>query len=193
MLFFRSASVLCAHRFAQRPGKIVLHAIENPIHKASGIWTAKFFCQFDRFVNRHNWRDIVSIQHFENRESKHVSIYCGNAVKVIILAVTANALIDLREMREHSFNQWLRKLAHARGRRTACPEYIDRLRTCTAMEIAPELVLQRGLARDAAFSHRLLRAQLRNDVRDFDRGPGCFGAAVDPTFETSLARLLRIS
>ncbi|MEY2580086.1 MAG: hypothetical protein QOI49_2910, partial [Verrucomicrobiota bacterium] len=37
--------------FAKRPGEIILHAIEDPIHKATRIRSAESFRQFDRFVN----------------------------------------------------------------------------------------------------------------------------------------------
>jgi len=37
--------------FAQRPRKIVLHAIKNTIHKAAGIWATEGFRQLNRLID----------------------------------------------------------------------------------------------------------------------------------------------
>src|SRR5450755_2759524 len=59
-------------------------------------------------------------------------------------------------MRDHSFDDRLRELAHVRFHRTKIPEIIDVFRRLTVLEIAPEMILHCGLACFAPFAHDYL-------------------------------------
>jgi hypothetical protein len=56
-------------------------------------------------------------------------------------------------MRHHSFDERLRKLAHARFGRTKFPEIVDLFRAFTALEITPEVILDRCFAGFSPFTH----------------------------------------
>ena len=107
----------------------------------------------DRFVDRDNWGNIVAIKHLVDCEPEDIAIHRGDAPEFVILTVAPNALVDLREMRHHSFDERLRKLAHARLGRTKLPEIVDLLRSFATLEVAPEMILDCRFAGAATFTH----------------------------------------
>src|SRR5207244_13503569 len=63
-------------------------------------------------------------------------------------------------MCDHSFDEWLGKLANAWCCRTKFPEILDPLGPFAMLKIAPEMVLDRRFARSSSLAHRnqLLRS-----------------------------------
>ena len=76
-----------------------------------------------------------------------------DAIRPFHVDVPEDALVDLREMRHHSFDERLRKLAHARLGRAKFPEIVDLLRSFATLEIAPEMILNCRFAGAATFTH----------------------------------------
>src|SRR5204863_2065330 len=56
-------------------------------------------------------------------------------------------------MRHHSFDQRLCEFAHPRLRRAKFPELIDLVRPFAALEIPPEMILNRSLSSAPSFTH----------------------------------------
>ena len=150
---FNESRISFRHRLARRSGEIFSHPIENPVYKTTRFRAAKSFCQLDPFVDRDDRRDVVAIKHLVDREPEDIAIHRGDAPEFVILTVTPDAFVDLREMRDHSFDERLRKLAHARLGRAKFPEIIDLLRAFAALEIAPEMILDCCFARAPTFTH----------------------------------------
>src|SRR6266567_1124267 len=57
-------------------------------------------------------------------------------------------------MRDRSFNEWLRKLAHTWRGRAKLPEILDPLGPFAMLKIAPEMILDRRFACSSSFAHR---------------------------------------
>ena len=75
-------------------------------------------------------------------------------MEFVVLAVTPNAFVNFRQMRDHSLDQGLRKIADARRRRAKFPEIVDAFRPLAVLQIAPEMILDRGFARPSPFAHK---------------------------------------
>src|SRR5690242_3398916 len=56
-------------------------------------------------------------------------------------------------MRDHSFDQRFGEFAHVRFDRAKFPEFIDPFRSFAMLKVAPEIILNRGLAGPSPFSH----------------------------------------
>src|SRR5262245_38174878 len=93
-------------------------------------------------------------------------------------------------MRHHALDQRLCEFADARRRGAKLPKLIDLLRAFSALEISPEMILNRSLPRSATLTHSSPSAKFRQNVRDFHRCPRGFGAAIDFIFKTTRARLV---
>src|SRR4029077_17553438 len=91
-------------------------------------------------------------------------------------------------MRDHSLDKWLCKLAHARRRRTEFPKIADLFRPLAALEIAPEMVLDRRFACSPPFAHKLL-PKFRHSTGDFRRRARALGAAINCILKTARACL----
>src|ERR1700758_382963 len=88
-------------------------------------------------------------------------------------------------MRHHSFDQRLCEFAHPLRGGAKFPELIDLLRPFAALEITPEMILNRSFPRSATFTHRSSTTKFRQNVRDFHRCARGFGSAVDFIFKTT--------
>jgi hypothetical protein len=93
------------------------------------------------------------MKHFINGEAKNVAVHGGNAAEVVILAVFADAVVDLWEVRDHPVDERLGKFAHARSGGTKLPEFVHPLRRAIAMQIPPEMELHCRLPRCSPLSH----------------------------------------
>jgi hypothetical protein len=76
-------------------------------------------------------------------------------MEFVIFAVTPNAFVDFREMRDHSLDQGLRKLANARRGRAKFPKFANLLWPCTVLQITPEMILDGGFTRPSPFAHKI--------------------------------------
>src|SRR5437870_3896333 len=150
---FNESRISFRHRLTRRSGEIFSHPIENPVYKTARFRAAKSFCQLDPFVYRDDWRDIVAIKHLVDREPEDIAIHRGDAPEFVILTVAPDALVDLRKMRHHSFDERLRKLAHARLGRAKLPEIVDLLRAFATLEVAPEMILNCRFTGPSPFTH----------------------------------------
>src|SRR5262249_61699276 len=72
---------------------------------------------------------------------------------LVVLTITADPLIDVRQMRHHAFDQWLCEFAHPPWRGTKLPELIDLLRPVAALKIAPEMILNCSFSGASSFTH----------------------------------------
>src|SRR6266487_3193432 len=99
-------------------------------------------------------RDVVAIKHFVNCEPQDIAIDRRDTMEFVILAVPPNAFVDFREMRDHSFDERLRKVAHARGGRAEFPEIPDFLRPFAVLKITPEMILDGRFSRFSPLSHK---------------------------------------
>ena len=61
------------------------------------------------------------------------------------------------EMREHAFDEWLGEELYVRLGRAQRPEVRNRFRALAAVEVAPEMILQRSAARGMTSAHGYLR------------------------------------
>src|SRR5215472_7617220 len=93
-------------------------------------------------------------------------------------------------MRHHAFDQRLCEFAHPRWRRAKLPKLIDLLRRFAALEISPEMILNRSFPRSATFTHSSPCTNFRHYIRDFHRCARGFGSAVDFIFKTTCPRLV---
>src|SRR5215472_15889740 len=93
-------------------------------------------------------------------------------------------------MRHHAFDQRLCEFAHPRWRRAKLPKLIDLLRRFAALEISPEMILNRSFPRSATFTHSSACTNFRHYIRDFHRCTRGFGSAVDFIFKTACPRLV---
>src|SRR5439155_19351576 len=75
-------------------------------------------------------------------------------MEFVVLAVQPNAFVNFRQMRDHSLDQGLRKIADARRRRAKFPEIVDAFRPLAVLQITPEMILDRGFARLSPFAHK---------------------------------------
>src|SRR5438045_9345207 len=75
-------------------------------------------------------------------------------MEFIVLAVTPNAFVNFRQMRDHSLDQGLREIADTKRRRAKFPEIVEAFRPVAVLQIAPEMILNRGLARPSPFAHK---------------------------------------
>jgi len=141
--------------FAQRTGEIILHPIENPINEPTGIRATESLGQFDCFVDRNDRWYVVAIEHFVNREPKDIAIHCRDSMKLVIVAVLSDPIIDFGQMADHAVDQRLRKLAYARRGGAKLPELIHTFRSAISMQIAPEMKLNRCLAGHSPFPHKI--------------------------------------
>src|SRR5207247_9818619 len=80
-------------------------------------------------------------------------------VKLVILGITSNAVVDFLQMRVHSINQRLGKFADTRFSREKFPEIFHFFRAIAVLHVAPEMILQRGLARLPPPAHRYGRVR----------------------------------
>src|SRR4029077_11107984 len=87
-------------------------------------------------------------------------------------------------MGDHSLNKWLCKLAHALRRRTEFPKIVDLFRPLAALEIAPEMVLDRRFACSPSLAHKLL-PKFRHSIGDFHCRARGLGAAINCIFKTA--------
>src|SRR5262249_45473435 len=69
------------------------------------------------------------------------------------LAITANTLINVRQVRHHAFDYWLCEFAHPFWRGTKLPKLIDLLRAVAALKISPEMILNRSFSGAPSFTH----------------------------------------
>src|SRR4029077_2267702 len=119
-----------------------------------------------------------------------IAIDRRDAMEFVVLAVTPNAFVDFREMRDHSLDEGLSKIANPRCRRAKFPEIVDAFRPLAVLQITPEMILDRSFARLSPFAHKnLFPAKFRYHIGDFHRAARGFGPAVDLIFEAALARL----
>src|SRR5262249_5229957 len=95
-------------------------------------------------------------------------------------------------MLHHSFDKGLRKIAHPRRRRTEFPKIVNLFRSFAALEIAPEMILNRCFACSPSFAHKLALAKFRHHAGDFHSRPRGVGTAINSIFETALARLVLV-
>src|SRR6266513_2509950 len=95
-------------------------------------------------------------------------------------------------MRDHSLDQRLCEFAHPRLCGAKFPELIDLVRTVAALEITPEMILNRSFPRSATFTHSSSSTNLRQNVRDFHRCARGFSSAIDIIFKTTCSRLVFI-
>src|SRR5437899_5301618 len=93
-------------------------------------------------------------------------------------------------MRHHALDQRLCEITDARWRGTKLPKLIDLLRAFSALEISPEMILNRSFPRSPTFTHSSPSTKFRQNVRDFHRCPSRFGAAINFIFKTTRARLI---
>ena len=95
------------------------------------------------------------MQHFENGEPQHVAIDWRNPADLVVLDVATDALVDLRQMRQHSVDQRLRKSADAWLGRTEIPEVLHLFGRAVAVHVTPKMKLDGRLPRDSSFAHTL--------------------------------------
>src|SRR6266480_3839293 len=111
-------------------------------------------------------------------------------MKIVVLAVSANAFVDCRELRDHSLDERLGKFAHTGRRRAKIPEITDLLWPLTVLQITPEMILDGRFASSSPFSHKnLLFAKLCHDAGDSDGRAGRLRPTVDFIFEAALTGL----
>ena len=152
-----------SRRFAQGTCQVAFHAVENAVNETPGLSAAESFGKLDRFVDRNNGWNVVAIKHFVDSQAQDVSIDSGDAMELVILAVTANTLIDLGQVLDHSFDKGLSEFADAGRSRTKLPEIIDSLGRLAALKIAPEMILNGRFTRSTPFPHKLYLS------RNFDK------------------------
>src|SRR5205814_2264070 len=92
-----------------------------------------------------------------NSEPKDIAIDGGDAPEFVVLTIAGDAFVDFRQVREHSFDEWLREELDVVLRRAERPEFLDRFRSVATVKIAPEMVLERGSPRGMTFAHCYLR------------------------------------
>ena len=90
------------------------------------------------------------MKNFENPKPQHVAIDRGDAAEFVVFAVARDALVNLRKVREHPFDKRPGKEPDVIFRRA---ELFDSFRPGAMVEIAPEMILERGPARGATFAH----------------------------------------
>src|SRR5437667_9738239 len=100
------------------------------------------------------------MKHLVDREPENVTIDCRDTTEFVICAITPDPFIDFRQMCDHSFDEWLGKLANAWCCRTKFLEIIDPLGPFALLQTTPETVLHRTFERSSALSHitQLLRS-----------------------------------
>ena len=175
-------------RFARGTIEIFSDAIQNAVHESTGFGAAKSLCELDRFVDRNDRRNVVAIKHFVDGEPQDIAIDRGNAVEIVILAITFDLLVNFRKVRNHPFDEWLGEFAHVRFDRTKFPKVTHVFGGFAVLEVAPEVILNGRFARASPFAHTLFVPQLRDHIRNLDRSTRRFSAAIDFIFETPLAR-----
>ena len=149
-------------RFAGGTIEIFSDAIQNAVHESTGFGAAKSLCELDRFIDRNDRRNVVAIKHFVDGEPQHVAIDGGNAVEIIILAITFDLLVNFRKVRNHSFDERLGEFAHVRFNRTKFPKIVYVFRSFAVLEIAPEVILNGRFARASPFAHTICSATWRS-------------------------------
>src|SRR5262249_36951926 len=133
--------------------EIFPNAVENSVYERTRLSAAKSFGELYRFVNRNHRRNVVAIEHFVDRESQNIAIDGRNAVEIVVLAIFFDALVDFRQVFDHSFDQWLGEFAHARLDRTEFPKVVDAFGSFPALKVAPEMVLNGRLPSAMPFPH----------------------------------------
>ena len=149
-------------RFAGGTIEIFSDAIEDAVHKTTGFGAAKSFCQFNRFVDGNDRRNVVAKKHLVNGKTEDVSIDGGNAVQIIIFAITFDLLVNFRKVLNHSFDERLGEFAHVRFNRTKFPKIVYVFRSFAVLEIAPEVILNGRFARASPFAHTICSATWRS-------------------------------
>ena len=129
--------------FAQRPGEIILHPIQNAINESSGIRTAESFGQLNRFVDRNDRRYVVTVKHFVNCEPEDIPIHCGDPMKLVVVAVLADAIVDLGQMRDHAVDERLGEGSHPRRGRAEFPKLVHAFGRAVAMQMGVALLPRR--------------------------------------------------
>src|SRR5215216_3278039 len=141
------------HGFTRRAIQILAHPIKNTVHKATRLSAAIRLRQLDRFVNRdHGW-DVIAIKHLVYRQPQNVAVHGRDTPKFVIFAVASDSFINIRQMRHHSVDEWLRKFTYSWGSRAKFPEIISLFRSLSPLEIAPEMILNCGFSRFATSTH----------------------------------------
>src|SRR6266480_2746821 len=177
---------LAHDRFPRRPSQIFSDAVEDAVDKTAGFGAAKSFCQFNRFVDGNDRRNVVAIEHLVNGKTEDVSIDRGNAVQIIIFEITFDLLVNLRQVRNHSFDQRLGKFAHVRFHRTKIPKIVDPFGSFAVLEIAPEVILDGRFARASPFAH--INYLLRNFAITFEISTAARAASVPRLISLSRQR-----
>ena len=178
-----------ANGVTQRAIQIVFDSVQNAVDETAGFAAAESLGEFDGLVDGDDRRDVVAIKHFVDGEPQHIAIDRGDAVEFVILAIAPDALVDLWQMRDHSFDERLGEFAHGRFHGAKFEEIVDAFRLISTLEVAPKMILDGRFAGSAPFAHKLLTAEIRHDIGDLHRGARRLGPAVDFIFQATLARL----
>src|SRR5438094_457729 len=102
---WRSANILDFKLIFDLPGgpqQFAPHFIENAVYKFPTVLCGKFFGNIHCFIDAHHRRNVVSMEHFVNRQTQNISIHRGNAVQLPIPRVPGNNGIGLVTVSERA-------------------------------------------------------------------------------------------
>jgi len=89
----------------RRPHQFAFDFVEDAVDELAAVLGGKLFGNIDRLIDADHGRDVLAVEHFVNGEPENVAVHCGHAMKLPVLRVLFDVLVDFVPMLDGAANQ----------------------------------------------------------------------------------------